>query len=130
MEPAMAWTIFWLSLGGAAGIFCFSSVLQGRRALAALRCRIGELESRIRDLENRPGGEVCAEKGPMSREELAIRFEKRDRQMRPDVSAKYQHVARLARSGLGPAELSEILDVSETEAEQMLHLARSAEKAA
>ena len=130
MEPAIAWTIFWVSLGGAAGIFCLSAVVRCRRAIAALRRRLGELEVRIRDLEDRPGSEVCVEKGPVSREELAARFEKRDRQLCPQVSAKYQHVARLARSGLGPAELSDILDVSETAAEQMLHLARSAEKAA
>jgi hypothetical protein len=40
------------------------------------------------------------------------------------VSEKYRYVARLARSGLGAAELSDILEVSESEAEQMLSLAR------
>jgi hypothetical protein len=39
-------------------------------------------------------------------------------------------VARLARSGLDTSELSEILDVSPMEAEQMLLLAEMADKAA
>jgi len=59
--------------------------------------------------------------------ELRARFENTE-QSRARVPEKYRYVAQLDRSGLSAAEVSDILDVSEAEAEQMLALARSASK--
>lgn len=56
--------------------------------------------------------------------ELRARFESTE-QSRARVPEKYRYVAQLDRSGLSAAEVSDILDVSEAEAEQMLALARS-----
>lgn len=56
-------------------------------------------------------------------EELKSRFEK-IAVGNSQVPEKYRHVAQLERSGLGVKEISEILDVSQIEAEQMLSLAR------
>ena len=41
------------------------------------------------------------------------------------ISEKYRYIAELERSGLGPAEIADILDVSQNEARQMLALARA-----
>lgn len=41
------------------------------------------------------------------------------------ISEKYRYIADLERSGLGPAEIADILDVSQNEARQMLALSRT-----
>lgn len=42
-----------------------------------------------------------------------------------DISEKYRYIAELERSGLGPPEIADILDVSQNEARQMLALSRT-----
>ncbi len=41
------------------------------------------------------------------------------------ISEKYRYIADLERSGLGPPEIADILDVSQNEARQMLALSRT-----
>jgi hypothetical protein len=71
----------------------------------------------------RPGGGGRFLRDPVL---LKARLEKRG-SAEARVPEKYRYVARLARSGMGPSELADILEVSENEAEQMLAMARSAE---
>lgn len=134
-----------MSLFAVIGVFlagiCLLLVFRLQGALRKLRGRLGALEDRLRE---HPSGDapygaddpregvcdvVSRDSGAnpvFSERELKRRLESaagRD----AEIPEKYRYIAALERSGLGPAELSEIFDVSENEARQMLALSRSAE---
>lgn len=133
MESLTTLMIFLFCLAGIACAVVFAGAIWCRRVILSVNSRINELNGRIREMEERVGT-VCGNTDTQARgltsDQLSARFDRADKVPASDVSAKYRHVARLARSGLGAAELSEILDVSLMEADQMLLLARSTGKTA
>lgn len=133
MESLTTLMIFLFCLAGIACVVVLAGAIWCRRVILSINSRINELNGRIREMEDR-GGTVCentdTQVQSLTSDQLSARFAQADKMPSSDVSAKYRHVARLARSGLGAAELSEILDVSLTEADQMLLLARRTGKTA
>jgi hypothetical protein len=133
MESLTTLMIFLFCLAGIACAVVLADAIWCRRVILSINSRINELNGRIREMEDR-AGTVCentdSQVRSLTSDQLSARFEQADKMPSSDVSAKYRHVARLARSGLGAAELSEILDVSLTEADQMLLLARRTGKTA
>lgn len=133
MESLTTLVIFLLCLAGSSCAVVLAGAIWCRRVILSINSRINELNGRLREMEDRAGS-VCENTDTQARsltsDQLSARFEQADKMPAYDVSAKYRHVARLARSGLGAAELSEILDVSLMEADQMLLLARMTGKTA
>ena len=109
---------------------CLLLVMKQRRILKYCEKAIRQLEKDVKEAAGafreppKAGGAVRERLRP-DPSELRARFENTE-QSRARVSEKYRYVAQLDRSGLSAAEVSDILDVSEAEAEQMLALARSA----
>ncbi|MBW1776896.1 MAG: hypothetical protein JRJ54_04795 [Deltaproteobacteria bacterium] len=130
MDPKGFFIIFLLCLGSLVCGGGLAVMLWCRRTVASLRREVHELALRMQTLERRSEREPDRKNRLLTSDQLAARFERVADRASADISPKYRYVAHLARSGLGPVELSEILDVSAAEAEQMLILARSAEKAA
>lgn len=98
-----------------------------RRKLRRVDVCMNEMASRLEELENRPEPAVPENRGEyrdLLKRRISEHFEN-VQEKRAHVSGKYRHVDRLERSGLGAAEMAEILEVSRDEAEQMLLLARS-----
>lgn len=111
----------------ASGI-CLVRFRRIRRELDRLRNTCEDLERRLRDLEDIPVG-AGREEGRLDRKRLEDRLRHMEG-AEACVSGKYRHAAQLERSGLDVGQIAEILEVSQTEAEQILMLARSARKAA
>lgn len=133
MESLTILMIFLFCLTGIACAIVLAGAIWCRRAISSINSRINELNARIREMECRAGTgceNTDTQVRSLTSDQLSDRFERVDKMPASDASAKYRHVARLARSGLGAAELSEILDVSLTEADQMLLLARMTGKTA
>ncbi|MBA2881320.1 hypothetical protein HNR65_001646 [Desulfosalsimonas propionicica] len=133
MDSLTTLVIFMFCLAGIACAVVLAAAIWCRRVILSINSRINELNGRLREMEDRAGS-VCENTDTQARsltsDQLSARFEQADKMPAHDVSAKYRHVARLARSGLGAAELSEIMDVSLMEADQMLLLARMTGKTA
>ncbi len=114
-----------------AGLICVSAAvlvtvwfLRSRRQIARLREELGELSRRLYQMEARGQSGDGRPGRRFTEKQLAARFENVSCGSF-GVSEKYRHVGRLARSGLGVADIAEILEVSCNEAEQMLELAGS-----
>jgi hypothetical protein len=102
---------------------CLLLYFRSNSGLKQLRVKLDALEQKIEFCDNfRDNSDNCSKKH-LDKDELKSRFEKIAAN-NSEVPEKYRHVAQLERSGLGVKELSEILDVSKNEAEQILSLAR------
>ncbi len=117
----------------AAGLFLLW--LKARKKINSVKSRLEDLEKRLSTQEKalpEEGGGVPAgctgSKGGsrLDPSSLKSRLEKAD-SFESGVSEKYGYVGQMARSGLGPGEIADILEVSKEEASQMLSIARSAE---
>jgi hypothetical protein len=90
--------------------------------------RLKEIHGQLKSLKNKmqsfqqPESPNSRNENQLDKEELKSRFNKvvEDK----TIPEKYRHIAQLEGSGLGVKEISEILDVSRYEAEQMISLAR------
>jgi len=129
MEIQTIFTVFLFCLAALSCSLCLALAIWHRRSFHLMQGRISELTCRIANIEEQSRHHETAKPGRLTRQDLARRFEQINSRQ-AHVSSKYRHVARLARSGLDTSELSEILDVSPMEAEQMLLLAEMADKAA
>jgi DNA-directed RNA polymerase specialized sigma24 family protein len=111
---------------------CLLLVIKQRRSLKYCGQAIQRLEKELKAAagafrEPPKAAGTARERPRPDPTQLRARFENPE-QSRARVPEKYRYVAQLDRSGLSAAEVSDILDVSEAEAEQMLALARSASK--
>lgn len=128
MEIQTILTVFLFCLAALCCFPCLALAIWHRRSLHLMQGQISELTGKIAKVEGQDRHYETAKPGRLTRQDLARRFEQINCRQ-AHVSSKYRHVARLARSGLDTRELSEVLDVSPMEAEQMLLLSEMAEKA-
>lgn len=110
---------------------CLVLFFRLRREVRAMDLRQNHLVEEFRDFQSRLlsdrrqnfSGVFSLENPGVDAWELKSRL-KRATEQDTEVSGKYRHIADLERSGLGVAELAEILDVSADEAGQMMALSR------
>lgn len=119
-----------------AGLICVSAAVlvavwffRNRRQIRQIREEVNNLTRRLQQVESRAQSGEGRPERRLTEKQLAARFEHVG-SSRFGVSEKYRHVSQLARSGLGVADIAEILEVSRNEAEQMLELAGSGRQTA
>ena len=118
------------------GLICGSAAVlvpvwffRSRRQIREIREEVNNLTRRLQQVEARGQSGEGRAGCRLTEKQLAARFENVSCG-RVGVSEKYRHVGQLARSGLGVADIAEILEVSRNEAEQMLELAGSGRQSA
>lgn len=98
--------------------------IRSRSILGEVRQELQILGRKVEVLEQSRQEKTPNQKPDLDPNKLKSRFEEMAG-MNRRVPEKYRYLSELERSGLGLHELSEILDVSQVEAKQMLSLART-----
>lgn len=110
---------------------CLVLFFRLRRQVRAMALRQNHWADEFQDFQSRLlsergknfSGVFSLESSGVGARELKTRL-KRATEQDAEISGKYRYIAELERSGLGVAELAEILDVSADEAGQMMALSR------
>jgi hypothetical protein len=103
--------------------FCLLLYFQSKNSLKELRIKLDMLEQQVQSQECSKAILDNTSKKQLDKDELKSRLENINAN-KSEVPDKYRHVVQLEQSGLGLKEISDILDISQNEAGQILSLSR------